>query len=183
MGGAAVYDVVYGVAKGAGNVLGGYGVGTAAGVSACADDGLAQSAGEGAGDWVVGDSDAHGAGGAEDGGGQAGYGAQDEGQRAGPEGFGQRAEVGGIRSGDEINVVRFGEEEGEALVGASALHFEDSIEGFEGEGVASQTIQGIGGVCYHPVAAEKLRRQFYASLYIKRKHALVVGRCSGVKLD
>ena len=183
MGGAAVDYVVDGVAKGVVNVLGGYGVGAAAGVGAGADDGFAQSAGEGAGDRVVGDADAHGAGGAEDGGGQAGDGVQDQGQRAGPEGIRQSVEIGGVWSGDEEDVVGLGEEEGEALVGASALHFQDSIEGFEGERVASQTIQGIGGVCYYPVAAEKLCRQFYVSLYIKRKHALVVGRCSGVKLD
>ncbi len=183
MGGTAVDDVVDGVAKGAVNVLGGYGVGAAAEVCAGADDGLTQSPDQGAGDFVVGDADAHSAGGAEDWIGKAGDGFQDEGEGAGPEGFRERAEVGGGGSGDEINVVGVGEEEGEALVGASALHLQDSIEGFEGERVASQTIQGIGGVSYDPVAAEKLRRLFYASLYIKRKHALVLGRCSGVKLD
>ncbi len=79
MGRAAVDDVVDGVSEGTLNILGRYGVGAAAEVCASANDGLPQGAGESAGDRVVGDADAHGAGGTEYGVGKAGDGFQHEG--------------------------------------------------------------------------------------------------------
>ena len=110
------------------------------------------------------------------------------GERTSVRGPGQKAcsegvEEWRIRSSDKLYVVGIGEQQGQTLVGASAFHVEDSGQGFNGKGVASQAVKGIGGVANYPVFAEKLRRFFNASLYIKRKHTFVGCRGSGVKLD
>ena len=72
-------------------------------------------------------------------------GANDDGERAGPEALGEAVEGGVDFAGEAVGLGGFRDEEGEGLVAGASLDLVDAVDGAEIDGVDGEAVEGVGG--------------------------------------